>query len=317
MTKDRGVRSKFEATLESFIQQVKQDEYIVAAILFGSLVDGDVWEKSDIDLVLVTKDVHSPYKDLWITENGINIQVSVFSRNQFIRSRQRALHGSTTHHVYTTSRILFSKDETIIEFLESMHKIGLRDLQLQMLHIISMVIGDVEKAEKFLVVKNDVVQSYLFITRLLDHLAQIVVMLNNEISGREAVEQATKYEPELFREIFTKVVIGKADKEKLHTIIQKVRSYLAEKTPTIFRLVINYMREEGTFRSASEIAQFLNDQYTSDWWNIAVLGICDWLVEQGYLQKIPCSTRLTNRSRVEMNETGYFYVGEESFEEIH
>lgn len=312
MTEDIKVRSKYEATLESFIQQVKQDEYIVAAILFGSLAKGEVWEKSDIDLVLITKDVHTPYKDLWITENGINIQVSVFSRNQFIRSRQRALHGSTTHHVYTTSKILFSEDTSIKEFLESMHKIGLRDLQLQMLYIVSMVIGDVEKAEKFLVLRNDVAQSYLFITRLLDRLAQIVVLLNREIPGREAVEQAAKYKPELFTEIFTKVVIGKADKEKLQTIIEKVRNYLAEETPIIFRLVIDYLREEGTFRSASEIAQFLNDQYASSWWNIAVIGICDWLVEQGYLQKIPCSVRLTNRSRIEMNEAGYFYIGGDS-----
>ncbi len=193
-----------------------------------------------------------------------------------------------------------------------MHKIGLRDLQLQMLYIVSMVIGDVEKAEKFLVLRNDVAQSYLFITRLLDRLAQIVVLLNREIPGREAVEQATKYKPELFTEIFTKVVIGKADKEKLQTIIEKVRNYLAEETPIIFRLVIDYLREEGTFRSASEIAQFLNDQYASSWWNIAVIGICDWLVEQGYLQKIPCSVRLTNRSRIEMNEAGYFYVGGDS-----
>jgi predicted nucleotidyltransferase len=113
MNHDQDVRRVFEETLEIFLEVVKQDKSILAAILFGSLVDGDVWEKSDIDLILVGNDEKTPYKFYWIEENNLNLQVSVYSRNRFKRFVEQALAGSSIQHVIHTSRILFSKDVTM------------------------------------------------------------------------------------------------------------------------------------------------------------------------------------------------------------
>jgi predicted nucleotidyltransferase len=312
LVEDRKVRKKFENALSSFIEEVKKDDNIIAALLFGSLVKGVVWRKSDIDLVLIAKDEKTPYKDYWLMDNEINLQVSVFTRNQFIRHQQRALQGSTAHHVLTTSRILFSNDETIEEFIESMKTVGKRDFELQMLLVIGEVIDDLQKAEKYLTVIEDVAQSYLFIARLLDRFASIVVMLNDTIPGREAVEQAIEFEPALFKNIFTDVILETTDKARVEKIIASIREYLEKQTPAIFKPILDYLREEGTFRSATDIARHLNDRRANDWWYILVLGFGDWLTEQGYLQRVSCPTRLTSRSRREVNEVGFFYVGGDS-----
>ena len=312
MPEDKTIREKFEETLDAFIEQIKRDESIIAAMLFGSLVKGIVWEKSDIDLVLITKDQKTPTQDYWLMDEDINIQVTVMTRNQFIRYQQASLQGSGSHHVLTTSKILFSNDNTLNEFFESMKNLGFRDFQLSMLRIVPMIIGDLEKAEKFLLVKDDLVQSYLFITRLLDRFASIVVMLNNEIPGREAVEQALKFEPKLFETIYSNVILSEVTKEQQLTIIKLIRDYLTEKTEVIFEPVINYLKKEATFRSVSDIARFLNKQVTTNWWFVAAVGIGDWLVRAGYCERVPCPTRLTLRSHDEVNEIGYFYIGDDT-----
>jgi len=312
LVEDRDVRNKFENSLSSFIEEVKKDDNITAALLFGSLAKGLVWRKSDVDLVLIAKDEKTPYKEHWLMDNEINLQVSVFTRNEFIRHQQRALQGSTVHHVLTTSKLLFSNDETIEEFIESMETVGTRDFELQMLLTVGEVIDDLQKAEKYLTVIEDVAQSYLFITRLLDRLASIVVMLNGVIPGREAVEQAMELEPALFKNIFTDVILEKTDKAQVERIIASIREYLQKETPTIFKPILDYLREEGTFRSATDIARHLNDRRASDWWYILVLGLGDWLTEQGYLQRVPCPAHLTSRSRGKVNEVGFFYVGGDS-----
>jgi len=309
LVEDNDVRDEFESALASFIEEVRKDDNIVAALLFGSLAKGLIWRKSDIDLVLIARDERTPYKDYWLMDNDINLQVSVFTRNEFIRHQQRALQGSAVHHVLTTSKLLFSSDETIEEFIESMKAVGRRDFELQMLLIVGMVIDDLQKAEKYLTVIEDVAQSYLFIARLLDHLASIVVMLNGAIPGREAVEQAMELEPALFKSIFTDVILGKTEKAQIERIITSIRDYLSKETPTIFKPILDYLREEGTFRSATDIARHLNDRLANDWWYIFVLGLGDWLVEQGCLQRVPCSAYLTSRSRRKVNEVGFFYVG--------
>lgn len=312
MVEDRDARNKFESSLSSFIEEVKKDDNITAALLFGSLAKGLVWRKSDVDLVLIAKDEKTPYKEYWLMDNEINLQVSVFTRNEFIRHQQRALQGSIVHHVLTTSKLLFSNDETIEEFIESMKTVGTRDFELQMLLTVGEVIDNLQKAEKYLTVMEDVAQSYLFITRLLDRLASIVVMLNGTIPGREAVEQAMELEPALFKSIFNDVILEKTDKAQVERIIAFIRGYLQKETPTIFKPVLDYLREEGTFRSATDIARHLNDRRASDWWYILVLGLGDWLTEQGYLQRVPCPAHLTSRSRGKVNEVGFFYVGGDS-----
>ena len=47
---------RFNAALDALIEQVKEDRSVLAAILCGSLSHDTVWDKSDIDLVLVTID---------------------------------------------------------------------------------------------------------------------------------------------------------------------------------------------------------------------------------------------------------------------
>jgi len=312
LVEDSDVRNEFEDALSSFVEEVKKDNNITAALLFGSLAKGLVWRKSDIDLVLIAKDEKTPYKDYWLMDGDINLQVSVFTRNEFVRHQQRALQGSAVHHVLTTSKLLFSNDENIEEFIESMKSVGKRDFELQMLLIVGEVIDDLQKAEKYLTVIEDVAQSYLFVTRLLDRLASIVVMLNGVTPGREAVEQAMEFEPALFKSVFTDVILETTDKARIKKIIISIRDYLENQTPIIFRPILEYLREEGTFRSATDIAKHLNDRRANDWWYIFVLGLGDWLVEQGYLQRVPCPAYLTSRSRRKVNEVGFFYVGGDS-----
>jgi len=173
-------------------------------------------------------------------------------------------------------------------------------------------IGDLEKAEKFILVKDDLVQSYLFITRLLDRLASIVVMINGQVPGRESVEQATQFEPELFAKIYSDVVLKKTTKEELLEIISTIRNYLKEKTPVIFRPVIEYLKKEQTFRSVTDIAHFLNKRLNDRWWTIAgAVGIGNWLALQGYCERVPCPTRLTLRSHDEVSEIGFYYIRDE------
>ena len=54
---DRGtIQARFSAALDTLVGQVKDDRSVLAALLCGSLSHDTVWEKSDIDLVLVTVD---------------------------------------------------------------------------------------------------------------------------------------------------------------------------------------------------------------------------------------------------------------------
>ncbi len=126
MQEKQEVKKRFEEALETFVDFVKEDKSIIAAVLFGSLIEGNVWEKSDVDIFLVSNDEKVPYKFYWLDQDNLNFQVTVYSRNNFKRQIERSLSGSWFQHMINTSRILFSNDETISEYIQEAQSPGKR-----------------------------------------------------------------------------------------------------------------------------------------------------------------------------------------------
>ena len=52
----REVQERYQAALDSLVTKLKQDYYVLAAVLYGSLARGEAWEKSDIDLTIIQRD---------------------------------------------------------------------------------------------------------------------------------------------------------------------------------------------------------------------------------------------------------------------
>ncbi len=311
MNQQLQVKKRFDDALDAFIDFIKQDKSIQVALLFGSLIEGNVWEKSDVDIILISTDERNPYKFYWLDQDELNFQVSIYSRNRFKRMYEQNLSGSWFQHMISTSKILFSNDETISEYVLQAQSPGKRDVALQILQVVSMVIGDLEKAEKFLLRRKDVAQSYLFISRLLDNLAQIEVLLNGEIPGREVLERALEFKPRLFSKIFTRVIEEQTTQDKMVEIIELIREYLVERTEIIFKPIIDYFKEEQEVRTLTDLTIHLNKMITSSWWEIASLSYCQWLLHQGFLERYVQPINLTSKSYIQTNEIAYIYKGEE------
>jgi predicted nucleotidyltransferase len=56
---------RYKEALHSFVARVQQDRHVIAAILYGSLAYNDVWEKSDIDILLIGKEENVDLTRFW------------------------------------------------------------------------------------------------------------------------------------------------------------------------------------------------------------------------------------------------------------
>ena len=92
------MKEKFEAALDALIEEVREDRAILAAILCGSLSHDTVWLKSDIDLVLITDDGQRANRtSATLDAAGIPVHVALFSRGEFRKATEGALHNSFMH----------------------------------------------------------------------------------------------------------------------------------------------------------------------------------------------------------------------------
>src|SRR4051812_46403650 len=108
-----ATQARFTAALETLVDQIRKDRSILAAILCGSLSHDVVWEKSDIDLMLVTiDDKKVEQSDLPLYADGVNVHVNLLPRAEFRKAVDGSLHNSFVHALLVKGRLLYTHDET-------------------------------------------------------------------------------------------------------------------------------------------------------------------------------------------------------------
>jgi len=300
------VQEKYEAALETLIAKVRMDPYILAAVLLGSLSHDTVWRRSDIDLLLVTQETRLKQEGLCLVELGVNIHSLLTTRSEFRRMLEGSVQGSFIHSLLVKGRMLFSREEPLVELFEARHRLSERDRATQLLRAVSSVLPGSAKAEKWFYVKRDFDYCSFWILKCVDSLATIEVLLHGEIPGREVIHRALVLNPELFRVLYTDLLHGHATEESLERALGLIQSYLYAHADVLFEPVLSYLREEGELRSMTDINHHFSRHFNIEGVDIA----CEWLADEGYLQKLATPVRLTDKSRIEVEEAAYYFSGE-------
>ena len=299
-----AVREKYDAALQTLITKVQADTYILAAVLLGSLAYDTVWRRSDIDILLITQDIRLKRTSLCLVEDGVDIHCYLATRNDFRRMLEGSVQGSFTHSLLVKGRMLFSREEPLAELFAARHRLGDRDRAIQLLRAISWVLACFTKAEKWFHAKRDFDYCSFWILKCADGLAIIEVLLQGEVPGREVVHQAIRTNPELFHTVYTERLHDAGTEESLEKALGHIRDYLHAHAAVVFAPILSYLREEGELRSMTDIAHHFSRHYNLEGMDIA----CEWLAEEGYLQKLAAPVRLTDKSRVDVEEAAYYYT---------
>src|SRR5690348_11967672 len=294
-----SVEQRFAAALDELIVDVKQDRSILAALLCGSLSHDTVWAKSDIDLVLVTIDDRKVGEGgVSLYADGVNIHALLMSRAEFRRIAEGAVRNSFMHSFLAKGRLLYTHDASIEDLWGRLREIGERDTQIQLLSAGIHALGPIYKAHKWLLTRGDLEYSALWILYAATPLAQIEVIGRRLLADREVIPQALTLHPELFRTIYTDLLNERKTRAGIEAALRAVDRYMEERAPTLFALVIDYLRDVGEARSCTEIENHFERNYGISGVTLA----CEYLADQSLIGKASIAVQLTKRSNIEVQE---------------
>ncbi len=304
---DRLVEHKFNEALDALIDQVKEDRSILAAILCGSLSHDTVWAKSDIDLVLVTiDDKKVGSADLALDANGVNVHVLLMPRADFRTAVEGTVRNSFVHSFLTKGRLLYTRDQTIVDLCAGLHQIGDRDTQVQLLRAGTSALPPIYKAHKWFLTRGDLEYTALWILYAATPLAQVEVLGARLLVDREVIPQAMTLNPAFFKMFYADLLNGKKTMKSVQSALCAVDDYIAKRAPAIFAPIIDYLREAGETRSCTEIEAYFKRNYDV----CGVVTACEYLADQGLIGKASTPVHLTKKSNVEVQELAFFYAME-------
>ena len=301
-----SVRQTFAAALDALVDQIKQDRAILAAVLCGSLSHDTVWAKSDIDLVLVTIDDRKiENSGISLNADGVNVHAVLMPRTEFRKVVEGSVNNSFFHSFLAKGRLLYTHDPSIEALCAGLHSIGQRDTQLELLRAAIHALAPIDKAHKWFVTRGDFDYSALWILYAATSLARIEVIGRRLLADREVLPQALALNPDFFATVYTDLLNTRKTKKNVQAALDAVDSYLAERAPSLFSLVIDYLRESGEVRSGSEIEAHFTRNYDVG----GVVSACEYLAHNGLIGKAATSVRLTKRSTADVQELAFFYTG--------
>lgn len=301
------IEQKFRAALDALVERISQDRAVLAAILCGSLSHDTVWARSDIDLVLVTIDdrkLEAAHRELYA--DGVNVHALLLPRAEFRAAVEGSIHNSFIHSFLTKGRLLYTHDETIADLCARLHGIGGRDTQVQLLRAAIHALSAIYKAHKWLITRGDLDYTALWILYAATPLAQIEVMERGLLADREVIPQAMKLDPAFFATIYTDLLNKKKTRQSMQAALDAIDVYVAGRTGRLFGLVIEYLREAGEARTASEIESHFTRHFDVS----GATAACEYLADEGLIGKASAPLRLTKKSSLDVEELAFFHVGE-------
>ena len=305
-TSTKPIQKQFTQALDDLVGQVKQDRSILAAILCGSLSHDTVWEKSDIDLALVTiddKKVESSHVALYA--NGMNVHAFLMPRAEFRKTVEGAIRNSFMHSLLAKGRLLYTHDETIANLCARLHEIGERDTQIQLFSAGTQALPPIYKAHKWFVTRDDLDYTALWILYAATPLARIEVIGARMLADREVIPQAMKLNPAFFKTIYADLLNAKKTRKSVQAALDAIDGYLAERAATLFRPVLEHLQEVGEARSCTEIEAHFKRNFNVE----GVTTTCEYLADQGLIGKASTSIQLTKKSNTLVQELAFVDTG--------
>jgi predicted nucleotidyltransferase len=300
-------RDRFARALDTLVAEIKTDRSILAAILCGSLSHDTVWAKSDIDLVLVTiDDKLVAASDVSLFADGVNVHAILMPRASFRKTVEGSRDNSFMRSFLAKGRLLFTHDDTIRDLCGRLTAIGDRDTELQMMAAATGALPAVYKAHKWLLTRGDLEYTALWILYAATSLAKIEVLDRKQIVDREAIPQALVLNPAFFKTIYTDLLNTPKTRPAIEGALDAMDRYLADRAPALFAPVLEYLREAGEARSASEIETHFKRHFGIE----GVTTVCEYLADQGLIGKAALPVRVTKKSSISLQELAFFDLGE-------
>lgn len=302
----KAIQERYTAALDALVAQIKGDRSILAAMLCGSLSHDVVWQKSDIDLLLVTvDDKQIKTSDLPIDADGVNVHALLVPRAEFRKMVEGTLQHSFLHSFLSKGRVLYAHDDTIPALCERLKDVGRRDTELQLFRAAQHALAPMDKARKWFVTRRDLDYSALWILYAATPLAQIEVISRRLVPDREVIPQALKLNPPFFDVIYSRLLNAPKTEEAVRRALDAIDAFLADRAPAIFRPVLDHLRDVGEARSSRDLEDHFKRHMNLE----GVTIVCEYLSDQGWLGKASAPAKLTARSNVQVQEMAFYYVG--------
>lgn len=243
------LQNAFQLTLK----KLKDNNKVLAIFTYGSIISGDVWKESDIDLFVVYDGEFNKVRQIYSKVLDVQINIRVLSKEEFLKACEGEKQNDYIKNVIMISRLAFSKDKEIIEFYNKFKYSFNSDRERYNLIYLGNFLKDFKVCKKYLELGR-LNTSYEVLIRALDSFSKLFLNLNGYLVTKDSLTMATNLNDE-FSKVINELFLGSLSKDLIKKTIDYIDNYLDENIKEASKMLLNYLEEKEKFISSYEIIE--------------------------------------------------------------
>ncbi|MBL4938094.1 nucleotidyltransferase domain-containing protein [Clostridium sp. YIM B02515] len=291
---------QYQRAFNSIIDRLKSNEAVLAVMVFGSMVTGDLWDESDIDLFVILDKKIANIKNIYTEEKQVPVHIKLMSKNKFIQLYEEDLRGGFMHRMFSSSRLVFSKDmEITIKYDSGRYYPDLDRERWNMVYL-GKVLKSIDICKKYL--SNDgVYTAYGAAVKCVENYARLHVNYSGYMISKDAMTMAMNLNDN-FKRCVDELFFNKQDTAKaISAAVEYIESSIDDNIRNTASILVNYMREKDCFLSTEDIK---NDKLFVNY-DIALEDVLNKLWEKNIIKKDSRDYK-TEDGKVLFKENVYF-----------
>lgn len=260
------------------LESLKTNKEVLAAFVFGSMVSGDLWEKSDIDFFVVLKKWKPGMTNVYSDESGKSVHYKFMSKKEFMNSKGFDLKGSFLHRLFASSRMVYCVDKDIDARFSNGRGYSDQARKIWTLAYFGKTIKGTDSVRKSLKNGNDFA-AYATLMETMNWFAMLLINRSGYMVSKDNINIATELSKD-FREVFRSLLAGGDLHVRVVDTVEWILAEIDRELRQITEILFQYLADKSHPLSANEIqADDLFEPY-----HIEVEAILGLLYERGFLK---------------------------------
>lgn len=241
----------YQKASEKLLNTLKRNKKVLAIFVFGSIVNGDIWEGSDIDAFVVYEDEFDEVRHIYSEICDIPVHLKVLKKEKFLDSYETNSKKGIIRDMLISSKLLYCRDDEIeLVFNEAKYSMD-KYIELWNLQYLGNLIKSIKVTKKYLY--NDrLFTAYEVLIRALDNFAKLYLNLNSYIVSKDSVKMAMNLNNE-FNSVVENLFNNGCHYDEINKTVEYIERFIDENIGVSAKLLLDYLNEKNTFLSSHEI----------------------------------------------------------------
>src|SRR5262245_25769194 len=308
--------ARFEKALELFLERVRADPNLLAAVLVGSLTEETVWRRDAISLWIIEKDGvtkrlradgEDPRIFRTLVEEGVNLHVELIPRSRFKRMVEGSARTAFCYSFFARRKLIYCNDPSLGKWFEEANSLALRDQERELCIATTWLIHCQRHAGRLLVEKRDLQLAFQELLGCAHCVAAAEVIASGEVHEGLMINRALQLSPAVMQELYVDLLQGQRTTARLEKILAGFAAYLEKHAERRLQPVRRFLLKAKRLVPLTELADHFARSQLFPW---HLEPACEWLERKGRVGKFSAPFGLTKLSRVEVEEPAYLFEGE-------